>query len=192
MSLKRVVTWFKHVWNLKQLLELNETQAALLQEQSRRLVQRKRSLLHCESRISQQRLALSKLLEPKPTVTCGKIRLRDREEADAFARHIEAETLHTGRVIRCKPVKCKVCPRHPFTGLKFWHIVTDRSPQERAANPSDRKGRARRVAEDQQVLAQRRRNAFAASQGDKVVPLVKPSDLAKLKNKFNRPEEVDP
>lgn len=184
--MRRMLAWFKNVRNLKLLLTLNEEQAARLAEQERKLADRGRSLHYLQNRVARQRKALTYLhglagllSEPKEQETCGKIRLRDQPEADAMARQLEREMqAATGRFIPRSSYACGICPRHPFTLNRFWHVRRDRSAEEIAEHPSNRSGRAARVVEQREEKAARAR-------GEYVAPVASPEALAGLKKKFN-------
>lgn len=64
--------------------------------------------------------ALSKAFEPAPGEDCVKVRLRDRDEAVAFARHVESST--GGEWGALAGYRCKLCPRQPVSGARFWHV----------------------------------------------------------------------
>lgn len=84
---------------------------------------------------------VDELLEPAPSPICDKVRLRDRDEANAFARRVEQQLgLQRGAMVE---YRCKACPRHPLTLNRLWHI-TNADPEQRGyRNPN--KPRPRRT-----------------------------------------------
>lgn len=63
---------------------------------------------------------IGKLVEPPNVEDCTKIRLRDLDEANAFARKVEQDT---GQAIGdLEAYGCNLCPRQPLTGRKFLHV----------------------------------------------------------------------
>lgn len=85
---------------------------------------------HSRSTRVNQRLSekLYVFLEPARDESCDKIRLRDKEEANAFARNMEEDLYLPGQTFTT--YACKKCPRHPVTSARFWH-VTHADPRER-------------------------------------------------------------
>jgi hypothetical protein len=77
------------------------------------------------------------LVEPGEVDGCHKVRLRSREEAEAFA-----ERVLQGTGERCVPHKCRHCPRQPVSLEKFWHITTeDRSRRGKRRGPHQHSAR---------------------------------------------------
>lgn len=70
--------------------------------------------------------AVARAYEPA-VAECVKTRLHTRDEARQFA---ELVTERTGRLMR--EYQCKLCPRHPATTNRFWHIG-NADPQYRGA-----------------------------------------------------------
>lgn len=60
------------------------------------------------------------LLEPNRDDACQKVRLRDKDEAAAFGRHVE--TANGTPAGTLEPYKCRDCPRQPVTLAYFWHV----------------------------------------------------------------------
>lgn len=71
------------------------------------------------------RSVLALLIEPGRVEHCTKVRLRDEDQAWAFAARVETET---GTPMDVH--KCRFCPRQPVGGEHFWHI-THRDPAKR-------------------------------------------------------------
>lgn len=186
MFLQPLIEWFRNVWNLKKLLALNEQQAFLLREQDKLLMERKRSLRHCEVKIANQRQKLSWLMDPAATPICGKIRLRDRAEAEAMGKELETESW--GGRFKARPYPCNKCPRHPFTLEKYWHVARDRSSGQRRRAPSAHSQRADAVVEQREYRKRIARNARAQELGVPEVPLVADDALDRLKERFNNDE----
>lgn len=77
---------------------------------------------------------VDELLEPAASPICDKVRLRDRDEAAAFARRVEQQLgLLRGAMVQ---YRCKACPRHPLSLDRFWQI-TNSDPERRGyRNPN--------------------------------------------------------
>jgi hypothetical protein len=58
------------------------------------------------------------MIEPGEVERCTKVRLRSKEEAEAFAARV-----FDGTGERCVPYKCRHCPLQPVSLEKFWHIT---------------------------------------------------------------------
>lgn len=81
---------------------------------------------------------LARLLTPTPRgEECTKVRLNDREHAEAMVDHV----LETAGV-RTEPYACPVCPRQLFDRGKFWHVRTIRDPVEQAKRDAAKAHRA--------------------------------------------------
>jgi hypothetical protein len=74
------------------------------------------------------RALMGSLLEPGPGEGCVKVRLRDRDEAEAFAARVLNQTGED-----CYAYRCPKCPRQPVSCEKFWHIAT--ADPERRGKP---------------------------------------------------------
>lgn len=87
---------------------------------------------------------------------CDKIRLRDSDEAAAYAVHVEQDLCLPAGAFTVYP--CRTCPRHPLSGDRFWHIA-NADPGKRTSNPvarkAERAARARRHAQNGQLVRQR-------------------------------------
>lgn len=97
----------------------------------------------------------AKALEPARDGDCRKVRLRDRAEADVYARQVEA---NLGRATgELKSYPCKQCPRHPVSQSRFWHVAnSDR--RLRTGRPDadrQRRDRARDVRRSGLTVGQR-------------------------------------
>lgn len=87
---------------------------------------------------------------------CDKIRLRDQDEAAAFAILTEQDLcLQPGSFT---VYRCAVCPRHPVTSDRAWHVA-NADPTRRTSNPTarraERAARAKRSAQNGQLVKQR-------------------------------------
>jgi hypothetical protein len=71
------------------------------------------------------RTILGLLIEPGRVEQCSKVRLRDEDEAWAFADRVQSET-----GVDMDVHKCRFCPRQPVTLEPFWHI-THADPSKR-------------------------------------------------------------
>jgi hypothetical protein len=90
------------------------------------------------------------LVEPGPADGCTKTRLHTRDEAEAFRLRLAERT--GGDPGRLNSYPCRICPRHPATGDRFWHVghhsgarttgdqAASRSRARRAANEAARNG----------------------------------------------------
>jgi hypothetical protein len=105
------------------------------------------------------RKILTDLIEPPQIGECVKVRLRSREEAEAFARRVEHESGAEDGTLQA--VACKRCPRQPITTEKFWHIRHVR-PSQRNLNGSQ----------------------YARSR-PRELGRISPADIAKLKNRLD-------
>lgn len=77
------------------------------------------------------RALMSSMLEPTRVDGCDKVRFQSHDEAADFAARVLAET-----GVRCVPHKCRICPRHPVSLDKFWHITTeDRNQRGKRRGP---------------------------------------------------------
>lgn len=59
------------------------------------------------------------LLEPTRIGTCTKVQLQNKPDAEAFARKVEQDTKTGAMTV----YKCPICPRHPVTGDRIFHIT---------------------------------------------------------------------
>lgn len=66
--------------------------------------------------------------EPDQAVRCKKIRLRDHDEADTFARRVEQDKDLEPNSLTA--YACDDCPRQPVSLTKFWHVY-NRDPDLR-------------------------------------------------------------
>ncbi|MEU0468946.1 hypothetical protein ABZ215_33495 [Amycolatopsis sp. NPDC006131] len=86
---------------------------------------------HLRSLEASTRKLLTDLIEPPPVGDCIKVRLRSRDEAEAFARRVERESgAEPGTM---EAVQCKRCPRQIISSERFWHIRHVR-PSQRNRN----------------------------------------------------------
>lgn len=108
--------------------------------------------------------------------TCAKTRLHTLDEATAFA--VKTATGLGTDPDAFRVYHCKVCPRHPATGLRFLHIA-NRDPQLR--------GEAGRNAKRDRAL----RAAGARRQAGNVTidRIASPADLARLRSRFSQGAE---
>lgn len=106
---------------------------------------------------------LARLLAATPRgEECTKVRLNDREHAEAMVGHV----LETAGV-RTEPYACPVCPRQLFGRGRWWHVRTVNNPAERARRDRVKRGGARssdqlarRLAPEQiQLLKERARGS---------------------------------
>ncbi len=74
--------------------------------------------------------ALHSAFEPQQGA-CGKVRLRDREEAEEFARKTCEDLGYELGAL--KPYQCKTCPRQPIGVGRYWHIA-NADPRQSTAN----------------------------------------------------------
>jgi hypothetical protein len=82
---------------------------------------------------------LARLLTATPRdEACTKIRLNDREHAEAMVAHV----LETSGV-RTEPYRCPVCPRQMFDRGLFWHVRTIDDPAERAKRDAMKNGKSK-------------------------------------------------
>jgi len=71
---------------------------------------------------------VDRLIEPGQVDECSKVRLRDRLEAEQFARSAEHDRgLPTGALMG---YRCMRCPRQPVSLARYWHI-THTDPAQR-------------------------------------------------------------
>jgi uncharacterized protein with PIN domain len=117
--------------------ELLKKQEVLRHEFARtnvNLINSRATVRQKEATIQSLHEIIAQLTEPS-AVTCTKIRLWNKEMAEAFARKVEQET-HCGEM---KAYRCDVCPRQPLEGVHFWHIThVDRELRGRKYNSSQR------------------------------------------------------
>lgn len=96
------------VWNVRDKAELAQAyQRAKLAEREVRRIQRE----VLDSLI---------LVEPPEVEGCVKIRFHTQSEALVFARRLAADLSVDQSVFHV--YKCKICPRHPGIGDRFWHV----------------------------------------------------------------------
>lgn len=69
---------------------------------------------------------------------CVKVRLNDREHAEAMVAHV----LETSGV-QTEPYPCPVCPRQLFDRGRYWHVRTVDDPAERAKRDAVKNGKAK-------------------------------------------------
>jgi hypothetical protein len=77
---------------------------------------------------------LTRLVEPGRDPNCKKIRVYNKEQAQALADKIGAET---GEAM--EPYPCKWCSRHPITLERYWHIQ-NADPKQRGSRPKRNRG----------------------------------------------------
>jgi len=65
-------------------------------------------------------LQINRLLEPDPSEECRKIRLRDLQEAKGFLADLAERTGKDPAMLQA--YACRVCPRHPLTRSRIWHV----------------------------------------------------------------------
>jgi hypothetical protein len=110
------------------------------------------------AREASTRKLFTDLIEPPTVGECIKVRLRSRNEADAFARRVERES--GAPVGALEAVQCRRCPRQPVTTEKFWHI--------RHVRPSQRNLHGSQYAHSR----------------PRELGRISPADMAKLKARF--------
>lgn len=144
----------------RELAELRALVAALRKDNAR--LRHAANIARERLRTIQHRM-LAQLTEPPAAEGCVKIRLHTAQEAFAFAEHVAIST--DTDVDTLDIYKCQVCPRHPTTGDRIFHIYTldhDKTTPERKAQVAQRRARAR---EEGRLLGQR----------------ISPADLARIK-----------
>lgn len=84
-------------------------------------------------RIQREVLDSLALVEPPMVEGCVKVRMHTEAEAIAFAERLAADLGIDSSVLNA--YRCKVCPRHPGTMDRFWH-VGHRDPQVKPGHVS--------------------------------------------------------
>lgn len=92
---------------------------------------------------------INSLLDPIQTSACTKMRLRDQDEAEDYARLVERET---GREVGALAgYRCKVCPRQPRLlsrqePVRYWHIANVNRGERSSGRQPQRTTRRRQAA----------------------------------------------
>lgn len=109
---------------------------------------------------------INQLLEPPASDECTKIRLRDRPEATEFLAGLAERVNKDPNVLRA--YACKICPRHPLTGSRVWHVGHATTPEGWAAREQSKIDHSRRVRKQHEA-------------GTAIGARVSPDVLARLK-----------
>jgi hypothetical protein len=114
-----------------------------------------------EALLADMNVAVDALLEPARHPDCNKIRLRNKAEAEAFARRLEEDTGREHGSL--EGYRCTVCPRQPALDRqqspgRYYH-VRNRARGERSSG-----AKVKRTAAWKRVMAAARRNGALLEQ----------------------------
>lgn len=101
--------------------------------------------------------AVARAYEPATGEDCTKVRLRDQDEAVAYAVRVEQDLCLPAGAMHAYP--CRKCPRQPVAGTRYWHVGNTEAAQRTGRNPAMRRQeqarRAKQRAQDGQLMRQR-------------------------------------
>lgn len=121
-----------------------------------RYVQARGEVMHAANLVRAADRAVAAAYEPAAG-ECTKVRLRDADEAAAFAILLEQDMCLPAKSFTVYP--CQECGRQPLDHkARYWHVANAR-PSQRSSNPAvrraERAARAREAASNGQLIRQR-------------------------------------